>query len=288
MISLPESQHIAAVPGEAAEPGPGLVAGVSSLRVVAAAPNSPLRFLEFALVTLAAGGAPVVWESRDREAVLYLIGGACEFTVAGSGGSLEGVLDSRPSPFDGPPEAVYLPPGSRLGLASPRAGARAALFSAPPADYRVLRRIRPHEVAVRNVGRDAWTRRVISVVDQKVASRLLVGETLNPAGHWSSYPPHKHDAATPGREVPMEEVYHYFLLPREGFGLQMVYTAPGDPQPFERIYRVRDGDTVVIPRGYHPVVAAGGYQLAYLWAISGERVDYGAWADDPAHAWLLK
>jgi len=27
--------------------------------------------------------------------------------------------------------------------------------------------------------------------------------------------------------------------------------------------------------------------LAYLWAISGERVDYGAWATDPTHEWLL-
>jgi hypothetical protein len=35
------------------------------------------------------------------------------------------------------------------------------------------------------------------------------------------------------------------------------------------------------------VVAGGGYQLAYLWAISGDRVDYGAWNDDPSHAWLL-
>jgi 5-deoxy-D-glucuronate isomerase len=43
---------------------------------------------------------------------------------------------------------------------------------------------------------------------------------------------------------------------------------------------------VVIPCGYHPVVAAGGYQLAYTWAISGEQADYGAWADDPAYAWL--
>jgi len=85
----------------------------------------------------------------------------------------------------------------------------------------------------------------------------------------------------------MEEVYHYFVQPSAGFGLQMVYTAPGDPHPFERVYRVQDGDTVVIPRGYHPVVAAGGYALAYLWAISGERVDYGAWATDPAHEWLL-
>jgi 5-deoxy-glucuronate isomerase len=247
-----------------------------------------VRFLEFALITVAGNGAPMTWESRDREAVVYLIGGICEFTVSGAAGSLAGMLDTRPDIFDGPPTAVYLPPGARLGLLSPRDGARLALFSAPPAGDRPLRQIHANQVSIRNVGKGAWARRVLGVVDQTVASRLLVGETINQAGYWSSFPPHKHDADVPGREVPMEEIYHYFVRPPGGFGLQMVYTPPHVPEPFEHIYRVRDGDTVVIPRGYHPVVAAGGYQLAYLWAISGDRVDYGAWADDPAHAWLLK
>ncbi len=40
--------------------------------------------------------------------------------------------------------------------------------------------------------------------------------------------------------------------------------------------RVGNEDTMVIPRGYHLVVAAGGYQFAYLLEISGERVAYAA------------
>jgi 5-deoxy-glucuronate isomerase len=276
MIGLLESQHIPAG------------AQAMGYRPIARPPENPLEHLEFGLVTLAAGGAPLVWESRDREAVLYLIGGVCEFTITGRAGTLEGLLDSRQTIFDGPPSAVYLPPGCRLGMTSPRAGARLALFAAPPADDRRLRRIDAAEISMRSVGQDAWSRRVFSVVDQTVAGRLLIGETINPPGHWSSYPPHKHDADVPGREVPMEEVYHYFARPPGGFGLQMVYTPPDAPQPFEHIYLVRDGDTVVIPRGYHPVVAGGGYELAYLWAISGNRVDYGAWNDDPAHAWMLR
>jgi 5-deoxy-glucuronate isomerase len=274
--TLPESQHIPAGPSE-----PGV-------RAVVRAPDNPVQYLQFDLITLAAGGAPVTWASGGREAVLYLIGGVCEFAASGAGGASSGLLDTRPAIFDGPPVALYLPPGTRLELTSPRGGARLALFSAPPAGDRPLRQVHPDQVSVRTVGRDAWSRRVCSVVDQRVASRLLVGETINQAGSWSSYPPHKHDTAVPGREVPMEEIYHFMVRPSGGFGLQMVYTAPDALQPFEHIYRVRDGDTVVIPRGYHPVVAAGGYQLAYLWAISGDRVDYGAWCDDPAHAWLLR
>jgi 5-deoxy-glucuronate isomerase len=272
----PESQHIPAGPQG------------SGYRLIAGPSDSPLRYLEFATVTLAAGESPITWESRDREAVLYLVGGVCEYTIAAGATASSGVLDSRPSVFDGLPSAVYLPPGVRLGLSSPRTGAHLALFAAPPAGDRRLRHIGATEVTVRNVGKETWARRVHSVVDQRIASRLLVGETINQAGAWSSYPPHKHDTDVPGREVPMEEIYHYFVRPPGGFGLQMVYTAPDVPQPFERVHRVRDGDTVVIPRGYHPVVAAGGYQVAYLWAISGDQVDYGAWNDDPAHAWLLR
>lgn len=274
MIGLQESQHIVAGP-----PQPGY-------RVVASPASSPLQFLECGLVTLAAGGAPLSWESRDREAVLYLIGGVCEVTISGAAGALAGVLDSRPALFDGPPSAAFVPAGSRVGLHSPRGGARLALFAAPPLDARRPRLIGPQEVSTRTVGKENWSRRVISVVDEHIASRLLVGETLNPAGNWSSYPPHKHDATLAGREAPMEEIYHYLVRPADGFGLQMVYTPPDAANPFEHVYRVRDGDTVVIPRGFHPVVAAAGYELAYLWAISGDRVVYRAWSDDPAHAWL--
>lgn len=278
MSRLAESQHIAAVER------------LPAYHSIASPANSPLTHLEFALITLAGGGAPFSWESRDREAVFYLIGGGCEVTVSGAAGALAGTLGPRASVFDSPPSALFVPAGSHVGLIGLADGARLALFSAPPSADRSPRIVGPDQVTVREVGTDAWSRRVTSVADQSVTSRMLVGETQNPAGHWSSYPPHKHDtrrAAADGRgEAPMEEIYHYFLRPPDGFGLQMVYTPPDAPAPFEKIYRVRDGDTVVIPRGYHPLVAAGGYELVYLWAISGEQVEYAAWADDPAHAWI--
>ncbi|MDI6771439.1 MAG: 5-deoxy-glucuronate isomerase [bacterium] len=278
MSNLAESQYIPAV-----ENPPGF-------RSVASPANSPLTHLEFGLITLAGGGAPFSWESRDREAIFYLIEGGCGVDASGGAGALSGALGPRASVFDGPPSALFVPAGSHVGLSASSDGVRLAFFSAPPSAARSPRIIGPDQVTVRNVGADAWSRRVTSVADQSVTSRMLVGETHNPAGHWSSYPPHKHDTRRTvgdGRgEAPMEEVYHYFVRPPDGFGLQMVYTPPDAPAPFERIYRVRGGDTVVIPRGYHPIVAAGGYELVYLWAISGEQVEYAAWADDPAHAWI--
>jgi 5-deoxy-glucuronate isomerase len=43
---------------------------------------------------------------------------------------------------------------------------------------------------------------------------------------------------------------------------------------------------VIIPRGYHTVVAAPGYELRYVWALCGTERTYGAWSDDPAHVWV--
>jgi len=107
----------------------------------------------------------------------------------------------------------------------------------------------------------------------------MVGETFNPAGHWSSYPPHKHD----GRdgEPKLEEVYYYRIDPPQGFGHQMLYTAAGESVT----HTVRDGDAVLLPYGYHPVSSPPGYRLYYLWAIAGEQRKL-ALHEDPAHSWI--
>ena len=52
--------------------------------------------------------------------------------------------------------------------------------------------------------------------------RLIVGETINPPGNWSSFPPHKHDTDNPPEGV-YEEVYFFLVRPRGGFGLSRVY-----------------------------------------------------------------
>ena len=118
------------------------------------------------------------------------------------------------------------------------------------------------------------------------AARLIAGETVNQPGGWSSCPPHKHDRFAPPSEVPMEEIHYSQVEPRQGFGFMRVYTAPGDPHGFDHAYAVEDGDTVLIPRGYHPVVACPGYSLNYTWVLAGEGRTYGAWSDDPKHAWI--
>ena len=81
----------------------------------------------------------------------------------------------------------------------------------------------------------------------------MVGETFNPPGHWSSFPPHKHDGKN--GEPFLEEVYHFRVSPAHGFGHQMLYTDDGESVT----HQVRDGDAVLLPYGYHPVSSPPGY-----------------------------
>src|SRR2546428_8982239 len=150
-----ESQHI---PARATQPGFEPIAGPEL---------SPLTHLEFGLVTLAAAHPPLTWETRDREAVFYLLGGACEITVSGGAGALAGTLASRPDVFGGPPAALFAPAGSRVGLSALHDGARLAVLSVPPAGDRPPSLISSMQVVTRAVGKDSWTRRVTSVVDQR-------------------------------------------------------------------------------------------------------------------------
>lgn len=146
--------------------------------------------------------------------------------------------------------------------------------------------VRPEDVVEKSAGTSNWSRKVYTCVGDNVkAKRLLVGETVNPPGNWSSAPPHKHDVKS-AFETPLEEVYFFKIMPTQGFGLQRIYSGPEDREPFDEVYAVENNDAVVIPRGYHPVVAGPGYQLYYLWMLAGEERRYGAWTDDPRHSWL--
>ena len=113
------------------------------------------------------------------------------------------------------------------------------------------------------------------------AGRLVLGETINPPGNWSSAPPHKHDADDPPNEAELEEIYFFKVEPRQGFGIQRLY----NKRDFDVAYTLKDGDAVAIPEGYHPVVAGPGYRLYYLWFLAGRGRRLHP-RTDPDHAWV--
>ena len=110
----------------------------------------------------------------------------------------------------------------------------------------------------------------------------MVVEVYTPSGNWSSYPPHKHDVHNPPAEVDLEEIYYYRIDRPEGFAIQKVYTPD---RRLDETLTVRDGEMVLIPEGYHPVVAAHGYNAYYLNALGGSARSLAA-SDDPQYEWV--
>ena len=122
------------------------------------------------------------------------------------------------------------------------------------------------------------------LMEDAAAESLLVTEVVTPAGHWSSYPPHKHDTNDPPKETQLEETYYHRLREASGFAVQRVYTAD---RTLDETVAVRDGDVVLVPRGYHTVSAAPGYELYYLNVMAGP-VRKWCVTFDPEHEWLRK
>ena len=82
-------------------------------------------------------------------------------------------------------------------------------------------------------------------------------------------------------EVDLEEIYYYRVDRPEGYAIQRVYTAD---RRLDATLTVRTGELVLIPEGYHPVVAAHGFNVYYLNALAGSARSMAA-ADDPDYAW---
>jgi 5-deoxy-glucuronate isomerase len=247
-----------------------------------------LRFLDFARLNLVKGQKHSR-KTQGREYVLDIFSGTVTVTVETADGQRQVFpnVGARGDVFSGPPVMVYLPAQSSYEITAESEMFDAGIFSAPSTATASAVLLEGAAVVAKQVGRDNWQRTVYSALTDDVpAQRLLAGETPNPPGNWSSYPPHKHDRLSPPQEAILEEVYFFRTKPAQGFGLMWTCTAPGDPDGFSTALVVEDGDTVLLPKGYHPVVAAPGCQLHYAWVLAGEERRYGAWADDPRHAWV--
>jgi 5-deoxy-glucuronate isomerase len=239
------------------------------------------------LPVLGAGSAVTISVPDGVEAAVVLLAG--DVTI---GGEIDPRRARRRDVFDAPATAVYLPPGSSIEITA-HERTELALAATVDGDLHAGDDAAPQfveatDVVIHDRGEPGWQRAVHDIITDSVpAQRLLVGETFNAAGQWSSFPPHKHDG---GNDEPaLEEVYYYRFDRPEGFGFQGLYEHAEPQQEADaRAVFLRHGSVVGIPRGYHPVCAAPGYRLYYLWALSAAAGTPRALAlyEDPAHRWL--
>lgn len=220
------------------------------------------------------------------ERLVVMLAGSAQLSLDGQD---YGVVGGRGDVFEGAGDAIYVPPASTAVLVPTGDGDRGAVTvavaSAPagtqrPGAARVIPATTQREVVV---GRDSWGRTVRTILGaDDPASRLIVGETVhNGTGTWSSFPPHRHDRDS-ADEAQLEEVYYYRIRPGNGFAVQVRYDIDNGE---ETVRTVRDGDAAAITSGFHPLVAAPGHELYYLWILAGEQRAMRVYLD-PRYRWL--
>lgn len=242
--------------------------------------NSPLHYLTVDHLRLPEG---MQWRGNtgDREMVVVPFAGEGMVRADYHERPWEGGI-TRDDVFTSAPSFVYLPAGTVYSVVA-AAGLEAVLISAPALGVRTPERIAAEAVAVTDVGADTWRRQVRILCGPDASpTRLVVGETVSPPGHWSGIPPHKHDEATPEESV-LEEVYVFRMAPPEGFGIQYFY----DRRGWSASVPIAGEGAVAILRGYHPTVAAPGTALFYLWALAGPVKQYRV-SLDPAFSWARR
>lgn len=223
-------------------------------------------------------------ESNNEELALVILSGKCQIKV---NNSLFENLGERKNVFDGPATTVYVPINSHYEITACQSGSvELAIVSVPAEKQFQPFIVKPEEVVINHRGVLNWQRDVHDLLTDNAEGRvhrIVLGETFAFSGQWSSYPPHKHDTYNPPFEAKLDETYLFKVNPSEGFGVQVMYS---DDFSLREAHIIKNGDAVALPIGYHPVVAAPGFQIYYLWVMAGEYGRILKPNDDPKLAWI--
>ena len=224
-------------------------------RMLALSPeNSASRNLFYGRVRIEAGEESIEFSTGDRETGLVCLNGAATIDVEGS----EYQLDRY--------DALYVPRDSTLRITA-EAGCDLAEIGSPvekryPIQFVSFAEVRK-DPALHFIAGMPPTERDLNILLGKniEAGRIMAGVTFSSDGNWTSWPPHEHHDM-------LEEAYLYIDMPEPQWGIQLVYTDREEP---ELVQVVHEGDVVVMPRGYHPNVAAPGGSINFLWMMAANR-----------------
>lgn len=224
-------------------------------------------------------------DTGENEYAIVLLSG--NFSVTSNRGSWR-TENGRKDVFSGIAHTLYLPRRTTFVLTAESDVLDIACGWCETDQDRPAYFKRPAEAAIELRGGDNANRQINSLLPPGFdCHRLVCVEVYTPSGNWSSFPAHKHDIRTVNpdgtlKEARLEETYFYKIDRPQGFGIQQVYTSD---RSLDEMVRARNNDVVMVPRGYHPVVAGHGYNVYYLNFLTGSDQSL-ANTDDPDHAWI--
>ncbi len=213
------------------------------------------RQLHYGRIVLDEGAAALRYPTGRLETGLIALRGRAEVKAGG-----------RVFPM-GPYDALYVPRDSEVEVRPQKQGCDLAEVAAPveksyPLQFVAWADVQKDPGLHFKAGSPPTERTLNILIGKNVeAGRIIAGVTFPAPGNWMSWPPHEHAEM-------LEEAYLYIDMPAPSFGIQLVYT---DPQAPELAVVVREGDVVLMPRGYHPGVGAPGGSLNFLWMMAAHR-----------------
>jgi 5-deoxy-glucuronate isomerase len=223
------------------------------------------------------------------EYLFVLLGG--NFSAKTSAGKWK-TSNGRKDVFSGLPHALYLPPDTEFEIRPEGEFLDIACGWCIGANTIPAHFVTPSDVMNMGIefrGGDNASRQINRILPPgSPAHRLVCVEVYTPSGNWSSFPAHKHDKRIISHEnnilteACLEEIYFYKIDKPQGFAIQKIYN---DARTLDEIAEPHNNDVVLIPEGYHPVVAGHGYNVYYLNFLAGSDQSLAS-TDDPDHKWI--
>ena len=230
------------------------------------------------------------FETGENEMVIVLLGG--NFKVESNKGKWE-TLNGRKDVFSGVAHTLYLPINTNFTLTAVSEMLDIGYGWCQAENEYEPKLLLPENTPMVIFGGDNATRQFNDLVPPGFGcSRIVSREVYTPSGNWSSFPAHKHDTRILDNsgnliEPQQDETYFYKFQKPEAYAIQQIYTKDEDnpAEPLDEIYKVKNNEVVLIPRGYHPVVAAHGYHCYYLNFLAGTDQSLNN-TPDSDHEWI--
>ncbi len=228
-----------------------------------------------------------VWEhnTQGNELVIVLLSG--NFKVKSDKGNWE-TINGRKDVFSGVAHTLYLSRNTKFSLEATSEKLDIAYgWCSASVDF-PAKFVTPENTPVVIFGGDNATRQFNDLVPPGFGCHRIVSrEVYTPSGNWSSFPAHKHDERILDQEGNVlepiqEETYFYKFQKPEAYAIQQVYTKD---KSLDEIIKARHNDVVMIPKGFHPVVAEHGFHCYYLNFLAGSDQCL-ANTTDPDHEWI--
>ncbi len=174
--------------------------------------------------------------------------------------------------WEADPEGIYIPVGMKANIKCVTDETEIFIAGAQHDEVYTAFVVRENDIDPVQYGSDDTKthrkiKHILGINPPGKVGRLLVSELFTVgAGGWSGFPPHKHDTDELPEETRHDEVYNFRFNPEQGFGAQFL-TQKGEN--IGDVYHIKNGSTVLVDKGYHPCVAAPGYEMYYFTILGG-------------------